>query len=306
MLLPITSAASNGPATRRSALDRELAEVNEILSARRLEEATADVKYELAALRVQAAILRHAHVCRKAGFNPSQPRVPAGSREGGQWTDAGGGGSSRPSAGGNTGSGGGSTHRVRLADASGVLNSGIMSDANPDSIIPGAQYAQTLIEIKPNALIQNAKVDQTTVKLTTILGHVMDVVEYVPGTTPQEYGRLVHERFADTVRVLGLPGIAYEDVETTFGGSYYGEKGSIRTDVVLRDDANNVVAIYDVKTGHAIIGAARAAELRAKAGVDKSVPIFELQVLRGVTRKSRRQNPNRDYRSIFRALFRGC
>lgn len=30
----------------------------------------------------------------KAGFNPSQPRVPAGSSDGGQWTDGGGGGSS--------------------------------------------------------------------------------------------------------------------------------------------------------------------------------------------------------------------
>jgi hypothetical protein len=28
---------------------------------------------------------------RKAGFNPDQPRVPAGSREGGRWTDGGGG-----------------------------------------------------------------------------------------------------------------------------------------------------------------------------------------------------------------------
>lgn len=95
----------------------------------------------------------------------------------------------------------------------------------------------------------------------------------------------MHEKFADTVCVLGFPGIAHEDVETTFGGAYYGAKGSIRTDVVLRDDTNNVIAIYDVKTGDATIGAARAAELRAKTGAGPNVPIIELQAIHGVTRK---------------------
>lgn len=66
---------------------------------------------------------------------------------------------------------------------------------------------------------------------------------------------------------------------------YYGAKGSIRTDVVLRDDTNNVIAIYDVKTGDATIGAARAAELRAKTGAGPNVPIIELQAIHGVTRK---------------------
>jgi hypothetical protein len=290
---------------RLSSLDRQLAEVNELLSARRRERAAVEIKYELAALRVQVAMLRHTYVCRKAGFNPNQPRVPAGSREGGQWTDAGGGSGSGSNSGGGTNPDRGTMQRVRLADARDVLNPGVMSDVTSDPIIPGARYAQTQIEIKPNTLIGNPKIDRTTVKLTTTLGHAMDVIEYVPGTTPQEYGQLVHERFADTVRVLGLPGIAYEDVETTFGGSYYGVKGSVRTDVVLRDEANKVIAIYDVKTGNATIGAARAAQLRAKVGVDASVPIFELQILRGVTRKSRQPWLCCGYRNIFCELFQG-
>ena len=42
----------------------------------------------------------------KANFDPSQPRVPAGNPNGGQWTDAGGGGeSTAPSRGGDQGSG---------------------------------------------------------------------------------------------------------------------------------------------------------------------------------------------------------
>lgn len=49
-----------------------------------------------------------------AKFDPDQPRVPAGSSDGGQWTDGGGG----------SGSG------------------EILSDANPDGWLPGRQYAQ--------------------------------------------------------------------------------------------------------------------------------------------------------------------
>jgi hypothetical protein len=156
----------------------------------------------------------------------------------------------------------------------------------PDPITPGAQYAQTQIEIKPSALTADPKIDETTLKLTTTLAGVMDVVQYTPGITPQEYGRSVHEKFADIVRVLELPGVGYGDVETTFGGTYYGAKGSIRTDVVLRDDTGKIIAIYDVKTGDATIGAARAAELRAKTKAGDDVPIIEMQVIRGVTRKA--------------------
>lgn len=55
---------------------------------------------------------RYVETCRKAGFDPDQPRVPAGSPDGGQWT-----------------SGGGNDPRV-------------LSDATPDNEwSPGAQYA---------------------------------------------------------------------------------------------------------------------------------------------------------------------
>jgi hypothetical protein len=59
----------------------------------------------------------------KANFNPSQPRVPKGEPEGGQWTDAGGSGGS------DAGSGGINDPRV-------------LSDAHPDNDWqPGARYA---------------------------------------------------------------------------------------------------------------------------------------------------------------------
>jgi hypothetical protein len=73
--------------------------VNELVSARRRERAAVDIKYELAALRVQVAMLRHAHVCRKAGFKEDQPRWPQGTpgtpKPGGRWS-GGGAGSTPP------------------------------------------------------------------------------------------------------------------------------------------------------------------------------------------------------------------
>jgi hypothetical protein len=58
--------------------------------------------------------------------------------------------------------------------------------------------------------------------------------------------------FAGQVRFVKLPGIGFFDVETTLSlmsGARYGSKDSIRTDVVLRNDAGDIIAIYDVKTG---------------------------------------------------------
>ncbi|MEZ5785262.1 MAG: RNase A-like domain-containing protein [Xanthobacteraceae bacterium] len=59
---------------------------------------------------------------RKAGFDPAQPRVPAGNPDGGRWTDSGGAG--------DGGAGGGNVPRV-------------ISDATPDNDWkPGARYAK--------------------------------------------------------------------------------------------------------------------------------------------------------------------
>jgi hypothetical protein len=61
----------------------------------------------------------------KYGYDPGQPRVPAGSGdESGQWTSG--------------GSGGGRTSTAAIPPRSGE----VISDANPDPIRPGQQYAQ--------------------------------------------------------------------------------------------------------------------------------------------------------------------
>jgi hypothetical protein len=135
------------------------------------------------ALRREWEATKREYYARKAGFNPNQPRVPAGNPDGGQWTLIGGGGSSR----------------VRLADASNVPGSGVMSDATPDPIIPGAQYAQTQIVIYPSALTGMSTIDETTTKLTNIAAKLADIGEFAPGLSPQAYGTAYHVAFATTV-----------------------------------------------------------------------------------------------------------
>jgi hypothetical protein len=76
------------------------------------------LEWSLAARRFQLAYARHVQALINAGFNPDQPRVPAGSPDGGQWTSGGGSG--------------------------GLNDSRIISDATPDNDWkPGARYAQS-------------------------------------------------------------------------------------------------------------------------------------------------------------------
>jgi hypothetical protein len=205
-----------------------------------------ETEAELAERSHQLASLRSEYLRRKAlhphNYNPDQPRVPAGSREGGQWTHV----------------------------------------AGP-----------TQITIHPSALTGISTIDETTKKLTSILVGVMEAMDKViPPSTPQLYGMAVHKAFELAVRSQNLKGIGRQGVETTFSldrnDAPYGFRGSVRTDVVLRNDAGDVIAIYDVKTGERGIDSTRAAELGAKTRAAADVPVIELHVFRGVTRKYRK------------------
>jgi hypothetical protein len=94
--------------------------------------------------------------------------------------------------------------------------------------------------------------------------------------------------FGGLVRFGNFPGIGFRDVETTYGGTgIYGSKDSIRTDVILRNEIGDPIAIYDVKTGGAKLDADRLKDMREKVGVSSSVPIIELHVTHGVTIQGR-------------------
>jgi hypothetical protein len=77
----------------------------------------AELRWMLADLKLDLTLQRLRAKAYKANFNPAQPRWPAGSREGGQWTDGGGGGG-------------------RINDPR------VISDVEPvEDLKPGAQYA---------------------------------------------------------------------------------------------------------------------------------------------------------------------
>jgi hypothetical protein len=231
------------------------------------------LRHKLTLLNIEAA---HRLAWYHSHFNPDQPRVPAGRPDGGRWTGEGAG-----------------TRRVAALDQALAQNRLIMSDVAPDGIRVWTQYA----EAKDRDAVQNkaaadaqARADAALIERTSAILHqvVLQVSGFVlrrPGSSPREYGVDVHFAFATAVRALNLPGIGKTGVEQSFdkeGEARYGKDGSIRTDVVLRNDKGNIIAIYDLKTGNAIIRPSRAAELRAKTGSGPDVPVIELHSERGI------------------------
>ena len=82
-----------GFAEIRSDLDA----IKQIVAIRRRERAYWEIKYQLAALRFERALIKHAYACLKGGFRPDQPRWPKGTSEGGRWS--GGAGTESPQTG---------------------------------------------------------------------------------------------------------------------------------------------------------------------------------------------------------------
>ena len=76
----------------------ELSDMRQVLIERGRSRILDELKYELAALQVQLALVKHYYISQKAGFKPDQPRWPKGSGEdSGRWS--GGAGNQAPNAG---------------------------------------------------------------------------------------------------------------------------------------------------------------------------------------------------------------
>lgn len=240
------------------------------------------MRRENALLREEWGRLKHLFYNRK--YNPDQPRIPAGNSDGGQWT----------------------------SEDGGINDSRVISDATPDNDWkPGAQYAAgprgprdrlpplphiPIPELGEGApayrpgqvtIVNNAQtglstIDDTTEKLRTALEKVVN--SRGEGYGP-EYGKAIHYDFGDAVKSQNLRGIR---VEHTYPEPLsYGAKGTIRTDVVLRNDVGEVIAIYDVKTGSAYLDAKRVSELRAKTNTSFRVPVIEMHIQRGLSLKGK-------------------
>jgi Phage portal protein len=156
---------------------------------------------------------------------------------------------------------------------------------NDDGSAPGAQYAQ--VNVQNNAKTNNPTVDRTTNILLQSLARVHALAG--DGSGPW-YGILVHLLFARHVRSQNLRGIGSDGVEQSFSlGDIadYGEDGTVRVDVYQRDESGKIIAIWDVKTGGAVLTGVRVKELREQAGVGSDVPVIELHLTRGATLKAR-------------------
>jgi hypothetical protein len=149
------------------------------------------------------------------------------------------------------------------------------SDATPDVFQPGAKYAQT-----NNAVTGNPVIDRTTDMLLAVLQQ--SIIAMGSGSGPL-FGTRVHTYFGKMVKQLNLPGIGQDGVEQSFRFDFpdfvrYGMDGSIRTDIALRDPMNlsqGPIAVYDLKTGNAILTPARVDEIR-RALRQKDLPVFVL------------------------------
>jgi hypothetical protein len=211
-------------------------------------------------------------------YSPDQPCVPAGGPDGGKWTNEGGSASNDVPTYSDPASGDSPNPRRRYASLETGTLTDATEDATPNSSWPSKDhYAATQVTVDPSAVIGNPFIDGTTAKLTAILAQIMNGLERAPDMSPQQYGSFVHEEFADAVVAAVLPGIAANDVETTFPeGQPYGSTNSIRTDVILRDENGVIIAIYDVKTGRGL-EPSRVGELRAKTGASPNTPVIELR-----------------------------
>lgn len=139
--------------------------------------------------------------------------------------------------------------------------------------------------IENSASTGDIEIDSVTDKLLEKLAVVLDATGSGSGPI---YGIRVHTAFVEAVRNSGIPNL---EVEGSWFNArsilQYGLEGSIRTDVLLcgYDDASGVRAIWDLKTGGAVLTESRAAQIRAHVGVDQSVPVIQLSN-RGLRLKS--------------------
>jgi hypothetical protein len=140
-----------------------------------------------------------------------------------------------------------------------------MSDAYPEPLIPGAQYAQVVVQ-RNEAVTGNPRIDRTTERLLSVLA---DTVQSLGPGAGAIFGIQAHFEFGRRVKELNIPGIREEGVKQSFSiGTIarYGLEGSVRTDIVLRDREGIPIAVYDLKTGNAKLTPSRVREIREALG----------------------------------------
>lgn len=146
----------------------------------------------------------------------------------------------------------------------------------------GSETTAALAEVKTG----DPEIDGLT---ETLLDTLRRTVERVGPGSGASYGTDIHFEFAETLHRANLPGVAVEVSFLKGEEVSYGTPESVRVDVLLREQggAGPVKAAWDVKTGDARLRTGRAAEIRAEFRLSREIPVFELNHIRGVTRKHR-------------------
>jgi hypothetical protein len=161
-----------------------------------------------------------------------------------------------------------------------AAHSGSANDAIPDALRSGEKYAQI-----NNAVTGHPVIDRTTDMLLAVLQRSIE--EMGSGSGPL-FGIRVHTDFANRIKQLDLPGIGKGGVEQSFHFNSldfvrYGLDGSIRTDIALRDPRNpsqGPIAVYDLKTGNAVLTPRRVEEIRRALRQD-DLPVIMLHYRTG-------------------------
>jgi hypothetical protein len=218
-------------------------------------------------------------------YNPDQPRVPAGNSGGGQFAGPGAGSVETTSAGATVDRD--ADGRTQYA----ALETDIRSDAPATEPSPNSDKvaAQSGLYVGQFWVTKNPIIDQTSLVLLAILTQVADRIGPRGDLSARDYGTKIHTEFARAVKAEGIPGV---EVEQTFGFDPkedvpYGSKGSIRTDVLLRDPSGTIIAIWDVKTGVSGLSPWRVTQLRTMTGTTLETYVFEMHPDRGVLKKLR-------------------
>lgn len=128
----------------------------------------------------------------------------------------------------------------------------------------------------------NPLIDGITDRLFGVASDVHDLLGPGQGAV---YGTEFHYEFAARVRELGIPDLSAEVSFDRGVERPYTSPGAVRTDVILRDYTDgipSVTAIWDLKTGDAVVSAARAQQIREKVGVGLDTPLIEIQTRTGI------------------------
>jgi hypothetical protein len=160
----------------------------------------------------------------------------------------------------------------------------ILSDERADhALVPGQRYAQRRTAERNLAITGHYKTDQLTETLLTVLAKTAREKGAGSGS---RFGIDVHMHFKAEIEKLGLPGVhaeqSYDRRWKTFAN--YGLAGTIRTDV-SKLEGTKTVAVWDLKTGRAVLRPSRAQELAKTTGV----PLKRVIEINYVSRKALRR-----------------